>query len=68
MGIRIIHTVDTRLEIQYMVFITMVDETMGLRSGRWPLALSVDPWMAVAMSTIIQRKNQKPDCPKQARP
>jgi hypothetical protein len=34
MGIRIIQTVETRLEIQYIVFITIVEDTMGLRRGR----------------------------------
>jgi hypothetical protein len=67
MGMRIIQTVETRLEIQYIVFITIVDDTMGLRRGRWPLALSVWPWMAVAMRTMIQRKNQKPELPKEAK-
>jgi hypothetical protein len=36
-----IQTVETRLENQYIVFITMVDETIVRRSGFRPFALSV---------------------------
>jgi hypothetical protein len=46
-----IHTVETRLEIQYIVFITIVEDTMGRRRGLRPFALSV-----VACETTVRER------------
>jgi hypothetical protein len=40
-GMITIHTVETRLQIQYIVFITIVEDTMGRRRVLRPFALSV---------------------------
>lgn len=42
MGTNTIHTVDSKLEIQYIVFITIIVDTISRRRGRLPLALSVE--------------------------
>lgn len=43
MGTRIIHTIEVKFENQYIVFITIVAETLRRRNGRDPEVFSKYP-------------------------